>query len=150
MKRLAVTVLLASLLGGCAVGPNYRRPLVTTPEQVRGQGGPAQTASIADEAWWAIFQDDALKALIQEALQNGYDVRLAAWRVEEARADAGIARSEFFPQIQLGAGGSRSRESEFFVPGAKPANQADVNLRLLCELDLWGRIRRLHESALAH
>ena len=149
MKKLALILIAGIFLTGCAVGPNYRRPLVTSPEQVRGQVGKGESASLADQAWWDVFQDDTLKVLIGEALQNGFDVRLAAWRVEEARANAGIARSEFFPQIQFGAGWSRSRESEFFVPGAKPVNQADVNLGLSWELDLWGRIRRLNESALA-
>jgi len=71
---------------------------------VRGQPGPApgspavgapEAASVADQAWREILQDESLIALIDEALRNGYDVRLAAWRVEEARANAGIAQSEF-------------------------------------------------------
>ena len=151
MKKLAIlfVFLAGSFLTGCAVGPNYRRPLVASPEQTRGQVGAGDSASLADQAWWDIFQDDTLKSLIGEALRNGFDVRLAAWRVEEARANAGIARSEFFPQIQLEGGWSRSRASEFVIPGSKPVSQADVNLGLSWELDLWGRIRRLNESALA-
>lgn len=149
MKKLALTLLAMSLLAGCTVGPNYQRPPITSPEQVRGQIGPVEPSSLADRSWWDLFQDDVLKSLIGEALQNGFDVRLAAWRVEEAKADAGIARSEYFPQIQAGAGVSRSRASEVSVPGSAPINLGEVNLGLSWEVDLWGRIRRLNESARA-
>src|SRR4051794_1685732 len=88
------------VLSGCVTGQPYRRPPITAPEQHRGQPGPADAASLADQPWWEIFQDDALKNLIAEALRNGYDVRLAAWRMEEARASAGIVRSQNFPAVQ--------------------------------------------------
>jgi len=161
---LAFALVAIALLAGCAVGPDYRRPPVTVPEQIRGQGKPAEVAptgaepsapassdvaSLADRAWWEIFQDDALKALIDEALRNGYDVRLAAWRVEEARANAGIARSEFFPQIQADGGWSRSRRSGFTSPVTAPVNVYDINLGLTWEIDLWGHIRRLNQAAMA-
>ena len=90
-----------------------------------------------------------LKHLVDEALRNNYDVRAAAWRVEEFRARAGIARSELFPQIGYQADWSRSRQSEFVVPGSRPVNLHDVNLGLSWEIDLWGRVRRLSEAALA-
>jgi outer membrane protein, multidrug efflux system len=149
MKKLASMVLAGSLLAACTVGPNYKRPPVSVPEQVRAQAGPADAASLADQAWWELFHDETLEGLIDEALHNGYDVRLAAWRVEEARANAGIAQSERFPAVQLGAGGSRSRQSEAVLPGSKALNLVDVNLGFSWELDLWGRIRRLNESARA-
>ncbi len=141
-------LLLPLLVSGCAVGPNYRRPPVTAPERIRGASA-AEAASLADRPWWEIFGDDALKSLIDEALKNNYDVRAAAWRVEEFRARAGIARSEFFPQVQYQAQWSRSRGSEFFLPESAPVNLYQVNLGLSWELDLWGRIRRLSQAALA-
>jgi multidrug efflux system outer membrane protein len=146
--RLLVLPLLL-LLSGCAVGPNYKRPPIAAPEQVRGETGPAQAASLADRAWWEIFDDEMLKGLLDEALKDGYDVRLAAARVEEARANAGIARSEFFPQIDYQGQWSRSRQSEFVAPGVGTVSLHDVNLGLTWEIDLWGRIRRSSESALA-
>jgi outer membrane protein, multidrug efflux system len=142
-------VVAASLVAGCAVGPTYKRPPVTVPELTRGQVGPAEAASLADQPWWEIFGDDSLKALVDEALRNNYDVRAAAWRVEEFRARAGIARSGLFPQIGYQADWSRSLQSEFVVPGARPVNLHDVNLGLSWEIDLWGRVRRLSEAALA-
>ena len=149
MKKRSLLVFAFALLAGCTVGPNYQRPPVTAPEQIRGQVGPAEAASLADRAWWEVFQDDALKALIDEALRNGYDVRLAAWRVEEARAAAGISRAQLAPQVQAGAGGSRGQASKLITPGAEPINLYDANLSVSWELDLWGRIRRLNEAAQA-
>ncbi len=149
--RLAVFLLLAGgVLASCAVGPTYRRPAVATPAATRGQSGPAEAASLADQAWWDVFHDQALRSLIAQALQNGYDVRLAAWRVEEARALAGIARAQFFPEIQGSAAWSRSRASSFTSANPPaPTNLADVNLGASWELDLWGRIRRSSQVALA-
>jgi outer membrane protein, multidrug efflux system len=147
------TVILASTLfaAGCAVGPNYRRPPVATPDRLKGtvDVAAAPSASLADQPWWELLQDPTLQSLIAEALRNGYDVRLAAWRVEEARANAGIARSEFYPQIQGSAGWTRVRASEFLLPGTETTNFYDANLVLSWELDFWGRIRRLNEAARA-
>ena len=146
---IAVLLLTGTIATGCAVGPEYTRPPVTTPPQVRGNEAATAAASLADRAWWEIFQDDALKGLIDEALQNGYDVRLAAWRVEEARANAGIVHSGFDPAIQADGGWSRSRQSLGSTLGTAPVNLYDVNLGLTWEIDLWGRIRRLNQAALA-
>ncbi|HXO21138.1 MAG TPA: efflux transporter outer membrane subunit [Thermoanaerobaculia bacterium] len=150
MSRLAPFALLAAAaaLAGCALGPSYHRPPLDLPAEHRGQAGPADAASLADQAWWEVFQDDALKGLIGEALKNGYDVRLAARRVEEAEANAGIARSEYFPGIQAQANWSRSRQSEFSPSPSKTGSAYSVNLGLSWEIDLWGRIRRLNEAAL--
>ena len=148
VSRLAL-VLASSLVAGCAIGPSYKRPPVDVPELTRGQVGPAEAASLADQPWWEVFGDDSLKSLIDEALRNNFDLRAAAWRVDEFRARAGIARSELFPQIGYQADWSRSRQSEFVQPGSKPVNLHDVKLGLSWEIDLWGRIRRLSEAALA-
>ena len=149
MKSIAVLLVASSLAAGCAVGPSYKRPAVTVPEQSRGQVGPAEAASLADQPWWEIFGDESLKSLVDEALRNNFDVRAAVSRVEEFRARAGIARSELFPQIAYQADWSRSRRSQFVQPGSRPINLHDVNLGLSWEIDLWGRIRRLSEAALA-
>lgn len=149
MKRLFLLVFALALLAGCTVGPNYQRPPVTAPEQIHGQLAPAEAASLADRPWWEIFDDESLKALIDEALQNSYDVRLAFWRVEAARAAAGISRSQRWPQVQAGGGWSRGQTSELVAPGARAESFYDVNLGLSWEIDLWGRIRRLDEAARA-
>ena len=149
---LATLAVAGALLAGCAVGPNYHRPAVTVPEQLRGQAPSADAASLADQAWWQVFQDDSLKALIAEALRSGYDLRLAAWRVEEARANARIASASYLPQVQVQADWTRSRQSSFAGGAggaAPPQNLYDVNAGLSWEIDLWGRIRRTNEAALA-
>jgi outer membrane protein, multidrug efflux system len=142
-KTLAFLIALGAALAGCTVGPEYRRPPVTAPEQFRGETGPAEAASFADQAWWEIFDDETLESLIAEALQNSYDIRLAAWRVEEARAAAGLARSQRFPAVQAAAGASRGRSAGI------TNDLYDVNLGVSWEIDLWGRIRRLNEAARA-
>jgi multidrug efflux system outer membrane protein len=159
MRIIACVLLLTIMLTGCLVGPDYKRPAITSPEQFRGQTAPegvapsgappSEAASFADLAWWEVVQDESLKELINEALRNGYDVRLAAWRVEEARANAGIARSDFFPSIQGQAGWSRVHDSEFVSPVTETRGLYEVHLGLSWEIDFWGRIRRLNEAALA-
>ena len=145
-----LAALLVALMAGCAVGPNYQRPPLSSPAEFRAPAAPAgEAASLADEAWWEVLQDDTLRGLIDEALRNGYDLKAAAWRVEEARANAGIAKSEFFPEIAGQAGWNRERFSEFVSPVTGPVNLTNVNLGFSWEVDLWGRIRRLNEAALA-
>jgi multidrug efflux system outer membrane protein len=135
---------------GCAVGPDYRKPEVATPDRLRGaEGATASPASLADQGWWELLQDRALQSLVEEALRTGHDVRLATWRVEEARANAGIARAEFYPAVQGTAGWTRGRASEFTVPGARTGSFYDAAVVLSWELDLWGRIRRLDQAARA-
>jgi len=91
-----------------------------------------------------------LKGLIDEALRTGYDVQLAAARVEEARARAGIARSEFFPSIGYGGGWSRQGNPATTFPFTRTTfNTISANVNFGWELDIWGRIRRLNEAAKA-
>src|SRR5262247_3043609 len=145
----------AALLAGCAVGPNYVRPTTTPPERFRGQVGAAEAVSLADLPWWQVFQDPVLQGLLQEALANNYDLRLAVARVEQARALAAAARGAFFPaigyqgQIQRSRGGIASALG--LDPGESPqAESLFVGLfNAVWELDIWGRIRRLNEAARA-
>ena len=146
MKTLPI--LFALLLSACTVGPKYQRPAVTVPETFRGQAAEAPQASLADQAWWEVLQDEALQALIKDALRDSQDLKLAAWRVEEARANAGIARSAFYPQVDAAAGWTRGREE--ILPGQHETfDYYDTSLRASWELDLWGRIRHLNEVARA-
>ena len=151
MKKLAAPLLGLAVLTGCAVGPDYKQPPVNAPDVYRDiQGPPASAASLADQPWWEVFGDPVLTQLIDEALANGYDVQLAAARVEEARARAGIARSEFFPSINYGGGWSRGRNSGAVFPNSTATtNLIDANVNFGWELDIWGRIRRLNEAARA-
>lgn len=151
MRKLSAVSLALTLLVGCAVGPNYKQPAVPSPGEYREvQGPPPSSPSLADQPWWAVFQDPKLQQLIDEALGTAFDVQLAAWRVEEARAAAGIARSEFFPQIFYGGQWSRSQQSTYVPPfDHSTHNLHSVNVNFGWEIDLWGRVRRLNEAAKA-
>ena len=107
MKR-TLTVLLALLLAGCAMGPNYKRPEVKTPAEFRGPAASLDQKSLADLEWWEVYRDPVLENLIRTALQQNYDVRIALARVEEFRAVAGIAGFGSIPQVSAGAGAARS------------------------------------------
>jgi len=139
------------LVPGCAVGPNYRRPAVDSPATFRGEP-TAATNSFADLAWWDVYQDATLQALIREALTNNYDLRIAVTRVEQARAVAMQARSQFVPSINYNGTVSRGRNELLgnMIPnGGTTGSAVAGTLNAFWEVDLWGRVRRLNESARA-
>jgi multidrug efflux system outer membrane protein len=138
------------LLPGCAVGPNYHRPAVNAPAAFRGDTR-AVTNSFADLPWWQVFHDDNLQALIRTALTNNYDLRIAVTRVDQARALAAEARSEYFPQADYAALASRGRNAVngSVTPSVKTQSTYALDASASWEIDLWGRVRRLTESARA-
>jgi len=97
---------IAVSLAGCAVGPNYKRPTVNVPTDYRDSmtGETAAASSLGNEKWWDVYQDPVLTQLIHTALQQNYDVRIAATRVLEAQDQLGIVRANQFPSASLGAG----------------------------------------------
>ena len=139
----------AVVAAGCAVGPNYRRPTVDLPAQFDGEQAAAETRSLADVPWWDLFQDPVLKSLVNESLENGFDARLAAARVEEARALYGISRAEYFPAVDYQGGWQRARPDQIQNPSGATGTTWSANVGVSWELDLWGRIRRLNEAAKA-
>ena len=112
--RLVVASLSAMLLAGCTVGPNYRRPLMKTPENFRApEPLPApQATSLADLKWWEVFKDEKLQDLIRAALAANYDLRDAVVRVDEARANLSVTRSNQFPQFGANGNVNLNRLSE--------------------------------------
>jgi len=141
------------LFAGCAIGPDYKRPPVIEPQVFRGQDA-AESTSLADLPWWELFKDATLKGLIQEALANNYDVRIASARVQEARARAGVARSQFFPKFGygFGVGESHINPAQLGIQSSQPTT-SDLFFGVLSaswEIDIWGRIRRLNEAAKAN
>jgi outer membrane protein, multidrug efflux system len=143
----------AALLGGCAIGPNYHRPPVAEPPTFRGQVA-AEAVSLGDAPWWEAFQDPTLKALIQEALTKNYDVAIAAARVQEARANLGVARSELFPSLDYGVSAGRARVplGGLNFPGGGDHKTDDFfsgTMTMSWEIDIWGRVRRSNEAARA-
>lgn len=141
----------ASFLAGCAVGPDYHRPAIDSPPAFRNAGETPQGSS-AELAWWEVYEDATLRALIREAFTNNYDLRIAVTRVEQARAVAAQARSQFFPSAGYSGTVSRGRNDYFgsaFPDNGATQNSAVAALNAVWEVDLWGRIRRLNESARA-
>jgi multidrug efflux system outer membrane protein len=149
-RQAALVPLLTALLAlGCApMGPNYKRPELGLEPGFRTQA-QAEAASLADRPWWEVFGDPALQALVGEALEHNYDTRLAAERVEEYRARAGIERAAEFPTFTPGAGWTRGRSSSFTASGGNTGAIFNVQVSMAWELDLWGRVRRLNEAARA-
>jgi outer membrane protein, multidrug efflux system len=154
MKRLTTLVLIVSLVSGCAVGPDYKRPTTSVPSTYRGltpeQAAKAGPASLADQKWWEVFQDERLQDLIRTALQQNYDVRIAATRILEAQAQLGITRANQLPTIAGGAEATnqRSPQSRFLPAFDTSANQMDLSLHW--ELDFWGKFRRATQAARAN
>ena len=152
-QQIVSSIVAAALLGGCAIGPNYKRPSVAEPPTFRSQE-MAEAASLADAPWWEVFQDPILKGLIQEALRNNYDVKIAAARVQEARANFRVSRSDLYPSLDYGAGVARANVTAGVAggPGAQAAATRNFyygTLTASWELDIWGRIRRSNEAAWA-
>ena len=154
MSSLIALSLVMLLLSGCAVGPNYKRPSVNVPDTYRGAVPPeAQqpaAESLGDQKWWEVFQDKQLQDLIHTALQQNYDVRIAATRILEARAQVGIARADQLPTISGGAQAVNERNPrvKLYPPYETSSNQVDLSLAW--ELDFWGKYRRATESARAN
>jgi multidrug efflux system outer membrane protein len=161
MNYRAIAVLISAVwITGCTLGPNYHRPAVQVPENFRAPTPlPApQAQSFADLKWWEVFKDPDLQELVKTAIQQNYDLRDAVARVEAARANLGITRSNQFPQVGASADiqfTRLSRDGSFALPtsfvSSQNRNWGEASLNLLSfEVDLWGRLRRATEAARAN
>jgi NodT family efflux transporter outer membrane factor (OMF) lipoprotein len=162
VKRISLLTAAFSflLLAGCAVGPNYKRPQVAVPKQwtVAPARGTSTKPPQTDE-WWASFQDPELNSLIAQAVDQNLDLKVAAERVQEARAARGIVKSSFYPAVQGTVSASRFRERAFVGTGSVTApsvssvpveaNSFQGGFDASWELDVFGRIRRASEAATA-
>ena len=152
----AAALVAAALLGGCSLIPAYERPAAPVP-QTFGAGQPAAASDLPAAAetlpdWQSYFPDPALHALVEAALANNRDLRLALARVEEARALAGVARADRFPTLAAQADGSRTRTpADLSSTGtARTSSRYDANLGITAfELDFWGRVAALSDAARA-
>jgi multidrug efflux system outer membrane protein len=149
LKPLAVAAVLLST-GGCAVGPDYHRPKNAVPAAYRFDQNPLPD-SFADKGWWEIYQDPTLLQLLEVALANNFDVRIAAARVDQAQALLGVAHLQQLPQVSLGAGAQRERLSAYTLTPGEPAigNFFQLQGNLSYEIDFWGKYRRATEAARA-
>jgi multidrug efflux system outer membrane protein len=154
MRNCAALLIPAFLISGCTLGPNYKRPAVAVPASYRGAvpDGSAQTdiAALGDQKWWDIFQDEQLRALIRTALQQNYDLRIAASHVIEAQAQLGITHADQFPSLSGGAGIADTRTAQSKFLPAFETSTGQLNLSAAWELDFWGKFRRASEAARAN
>ena len=154
MKASALAAGLASVfLAGCNVGPKYARPQITAPPAYRGADDTpvSSTAqnSLGDEKWSEVFHEPELQALIQTALVNNYDLRIAAQRVLEAQAQLRVTRSQEFPQISVGGSGIGAGfpSGEFGNSIDSPLVNGSLSVSASWTPDFWGLYRRQTEAA---
>ena len=149
IAKLLTAAFVSGVLLGCAVGPNYHRPAVQTPNSFRDLADnpqiQAQTTSYADLPWWQVFQDPKLQELIRTALKQNYDLQLATERISAARAQLTVTRSSQFPQVSGNGSFNGGKENTF---------QSKFNFLTLAadaafQLDFFGKLRRATEAARA-
>lgn len=151
MSRLVKFILLAVVavfVYGCAVGPNFQKPVVNSPKEFRFDPNAADT--FVTLSWWELFNDTVLDTLVRIAIRENYDVRIAAARVEEARAAWRYNKADNFPRLGY----------EGYIEGGNlnpvlQSGNTDVHSSfyaapvLSWEIDFWGKYRRATESARA-
>jgi outer membrane protein, multidrug efflux system len=177
-QSIAITLSAATLLlSGCSLAPKYKRPAIDTPTVYRGAepsgntqtsetphdpngaplaGQPGSAAasnalSLGDEKWWEVFSDPELQNLIRTALQQNYDVRIAAERVLESQAQLGVTRSQQFPQLNAAGGYSVERypSAQFGGLGSFVSHLGQLGLEASWNIDFWGQYRNATKAARA-
>src|SRR5246127_4316662 len=98
-RRLPAVLVMAVTIGGCVVGPEYRRPDAAPPKDFRSQVAAAEAGSLAGPPWWPGFHDKALQGRITQALAGNYDLKVAVARIAEARAQVAVVRADLYPQV---------------------------------------------------
>lgn len=155
--------ILTLTIGGCAVGPDYQKPDVDSPEgwiykdSVKALDSSkafikdSTAIAIADTAWWRLFNDSTLTELIQIGLKENSDIKLASARVEQFLANYGITRSSFYPDLNFKGSAKTGKFSSSFTNSDQNRYTNIFNMSLTSdwEIDLWGKIRRTNESARA-
>ncbi len=150
--RCAAAFAVLALTACTTVGPDYQRPALSLPtgySETTAQGAD----STVPDAWWSLYRDPALTQLVETALAHNQDLVLAAARVEEARALAGLARAERFPEVTATASANRAKQSQqnpdlpsgIDLESSRFRTTASVSF----ELDFWGRLARTAEAARA-
>jgi len=145
----SLALALTALLAACSLTPDYERPGAPVPGEFPGAGGATATAV---PSWRSYFSDPTLQRLIETALAQNRDLRVALAQVEEARALAGLAGANRFPAVNAQGSGIRARTpADLSSTGeARVSSRYDANLAVPAfELDFWGRVGALHDAARA-
>jgi len=152
MCKILLSFLLALLLCGCMIGPDYKRPAIDTPAAWRFE--EKEVRQIGNTAWWEQFGDPVLNNLILAALVENKDIMIATARVEEFIGQYATTRAALFPQASAGVTAGRSRATD---NSPTPLTPATINpaytyspfLNASWEIDLWGKLRRATEASRA-
>jgi len=155
IKQLTLAIAVAGAVSACSMAPKFQRPdapiavayPAKSPESTR-------TAAAAQIGWQDFFKDARLKALIASALENNRDLRIAALRIEEARALYNVQSADMLPTLSVTASGQRARVPAGLGSGGATTSiigsRYDVGVSLASfELDFFGRVRSLSDAALA-
>ncbi len=144
IKVLAVSV--SIFLAGCAMGPDFKQPVVETPEDYRFETKPVEP--IVNLQWWELFNDPVLYNLVSKALENNRDLKIAASRIEQARAALGFTKADLYPTLDIEAGASKGN---FSGRSKSPTTNSNYYIAapLSWEIDFWGKFRRATEAARA-
>jgi len=155
---VSTAVIIVSLLASSVSGQKTSAPpQVTIPDTFRGEDSTTLTnqTSIGDLKWFDIFKDEELQQLVRTAMVRNYDLHAAVARINAARANLGLARSDQFPQFDATADITSTRSSQngqfgAFAQGGRGRSVGSVFLNLLTfELDVWGRLRQQTKAARA-
>jgi len=155
-KKLIALVVMSVFMGGCTMIPKYSRPQAPVPaswpsgdayKENGSQGAPVAAAL----QWRQYFSDGRLQTIIETALKNNRDLRLAALNVEKARALYQVQRAEVLPTVSAGASQSMQRTTAEFSDTGRAHNSEQYNVDMgisAWEIDFFGRIRSLTKSSL--
>ncbi|MFO7553881.1 MAG: efflux transporter outer membrane subunit [Desulfobacterales bacterium] len=148
MKKLAqiVTLMMIVSLTGCAMGPDFKKPVVETPHNFRFSD--SQSKEVVNLKWWELFDDPVLYSLVVAALKDNKDLMIAASRIEEARASLGFTRADQYPRLDI-EGSARTGNFLGVSRSSTTDKSAYIAPVLSWEIDFWGKYRRSTEAARA-
>jgi outer membrane protein, multidrug efflux system len=152
MLKKIIPLLLLIYAAGCSVGPDYVRPPVEYPDSTLSEQNLTMEDSVAialaDTTWWELFGDTVLTYLITTAVHENNDIKIAAARVDEFMGLYGVVESDYYPKFDVGGSG---RVGELNADGVKfRSNRFTLDLSAFWEIDIWGKVRRSNEAALAN
>ena len=147
-SEIIVSFLVTLVLSSCKIGKEYTRPDLNLPEKIEEFVDSADTASVADLPWEHLYADDTLRALIQKALDQNKDLKIAAARVKEMIAAKRISFANMLPGMGADIYAKKER-SNYGGDHPNPDPEFGAKLALSWELDLWGNLRWANEATIA-
>ena len=153
-SRATASAAVLAMAAGCTVGPDYEPPVTQAPAQwteaaTPGLIGTGPEAGRQLERWWAAFKDPTLDRLVERAVADNLDLKIAEQRLLEARAQRAEAAAGFYPTLDGSASAERQRYSTAlkFPPFGGIANTFQAGFDASWEIDIFGKTRRAVEAA---